>query len=127
MPQGKVIAVKPSYTDSTRSVPQDEGHLFKHQKPKERIVYIGVCNEDGSFKCSRRKVQDIVWFTDLEGEFHVGDIVSFETDSNHTETIDAAVFVKKVGHGGVHLPGNIYAKVAVLATLLLLVTLIKES
>ena len=132
MPQGKVIAVKPSYEGGEELRSFSSTQTFNHSsttghKPDRRIVYIGVCSDENILKCKRKNVTSVVWFLDEERRFGVGDYVTFDIDEGNTKTISSAQNVAKAKIGGVPLPGGIFSKVALLASLLLLVAVMNDT
>lgn len=125
MPQGKVIAVTPSSAGGVefRSFSSTETFNYSSSttghKPGVRKVYIGVCRDENILKCKRKNVTSVVWFVDEERRFSVGDYVTFDIDEGNTKAISTAQNVEKAKIGGVPLPGGIFSKVALLASLLL--------
>lgn len=96
-------------------------------KPGGRIVYIGVCSDENILKCKRKNVASVVWFVDEERRFGVGDHVTFDIDEGNTKTIRSAQNVEKAKIGGVPLPGGIFSKVALLASLLLILAVMNDT
>lgn len=132
MPQGKVIAIKPSYTGgggALRSFSSSQGagsgsSNASGGNSRGRIIYIGVCKEESVLKCKRKNVESVVWFLDEEKEFNVGDFVTFDIDETNSKSINAAKNIEKSKIGG---PGGILSKVALLASLLLLIAIMNDT
>ena len=134
MPQGKVIAVQPlgiagstlrsattlsatsSYTSSGSGGGEEESN----------IVYIGVFRGKNKFY-KPHKVKDVVWYEDESGKLNVGDIVDFKRDPGKTKNIGGAKDVKKLKDKIIGLPGGLLSKVALLASLLLLVAVMNDT
>lgn len=134
MPQGKVIAVQPlwiggstlqsattlsatsSYTSGGMGGGEEEGN----------IVYIGVFKDKNKFY-KAQKVKDVVWYEDESGNLSVGDIVDFKLNPGRTKNIGGAKDVKKLKGKVIHLPGGVLSKVALLASLLLLVAVMNDT
>ena len=135
MPQGKVIAVKPSlalWGGELRSFSSTETFNYSSSsapghKPGERIIFIGVCGDENILKCKRKNVESVVWFVDEERRFGVGDHVTFDIDEGNTKTIRSAQNVEKAKIAGVPLPGSIFSKVALLASLLLILAVMNDT
>ncbi|WP_161888390.1 hypothetical protein [Pontibacter russatus] len=77
--------------------------------------------------CKRKNVTSVVWFHDEERRFRVGDYVTFDIDEGNTKTISSAQNVAKAKIGGVPLPVGVFSKIALLASLLLLVAVMNDT
>ena len=132
MPQGKVIAVKPSFTDSSEvlrsfsapgTMPDTNGG-GSQQGVNE--VYIGVCR--GRLRdCDTRQVKTIVWYDDPSNKLRVGDYVEFKFNPGKTKSFQAAKDVTRIKRQVIDLPGGLLPKVALLASLLLLVAVMNDT
>ncbi|GAA4437542.1 hypothetical protein GCM10023188_31850 [Pontibacter saemangeumensis] len=92
-----------------------------------RVVYIGVCRDENILKCKRKNVEAVVWFVDAAKEFNVGDYVTFDIDEGNTKSIDSAKNVAKSKVGGIPVSGGILSKIALLASVLLLLAIMNDT
>ena len=134
MPQGKVIAVQP--LGSFRSALQDEsafsatrsytGSSSGGGEQEGNIVYIGAYKDQHKI-CRPHKVEDVFWYEDMSGELKEGDIVKYRPNPAKTKNIGGAKDVVRLKGRGIHLPGGALSKVALLASLLLLVAVMNDT
>ncbi|MCJ8163412.1 hypothetical protein MKJ04_01070 [Pontibacter sp. E15-1] len=133
MPQGKVIAVKPSYK-SVQFAFENEGRLYEtvasesteDASRKSNLILIGVCKDDIA-SCDTRKVKAVVWYEDDKNEFDVGDYVDFDDDKTKKLTFEGAKNVKKIKHGKFRIPAFLLSNIALLASVFLIGMLVKDS
>ncbi len=134
MPQGKVIAVQPSYTgnqsQSVRMMQQTQDSTRheneRHAEPTVNVVFIGICK--GKIDtCDTKKVKGVAWYEDKENKYQVGDYVEFKLDKEKTKTFDGVINLKKIKGGMIHLPEGIFSKLALLASLLLIGLVVKDK
>ena len=130
-----MIAVKPSYAGSgvafrSFSSPGVTGAGSSNaagEPENARVVYIGVCKDEHILTCRRKNVEAVVWFVDAAKEFNVGDYVTFDIDEGKTKSIELAKNVAKSKVGGIPVPGGILSKLAVLASVLLLLAIMNDT
>ena len=134
MPQGKVIAVQPlsigggsalqdaTTLSATRSYPNSGSGGVEEEG---NIVYIGAY-KDKHKVYKPHKVEDVFWYEDLSGKLKEGDIVKFKRNPGKTRSIGGAKDVE-ILQDKVHLPGGVLSKVALLASLLLLVAVMNDT
>jgi hypothetical protein len=131
MSQGKVIAVKPlsfvsdpevMYARSMETVSSGTGSAGGGQG---NLVYIQVFEGNGKFTI--RKAKSVVWYEDVAGNLEEGDFVEFSINSNRTRPIKGAENVRKLKAGIIYLPGDLLSKVALFASLLLLLAVVVDN
>jgi len=124
MPQGKVIAVKPmGYASGSalmysRSMDAGESDTSKADEEAGNLVYIEVYKKESKIR-AREKIETVVWYIDTSGRLMEGDYVEFKINPNKTKPIKGAENVTKLKGGKLRLPGDLFSKVALLASLLL--------
>ncbi|WP_162052605.1 hypothetical protein [Pontibacter pamirensis] len=134
MPQGTVIAVKPTsfaFTSEIRSAGSTETANYSTRSAEEfhsaaKLLYIKVY-EDRFRSRALRKAKSVVWYEDTRGEFSVGDYVEFDINKKKTKPIDAAENVRKIKSGGTLLHGSLLSTVALFASSLLIFAVIFDK
>lgn len=132
MSQGKVIAVKPlSSVEITRS-------RFAHSlgaaisssqgtgQSEGNLVYISVYKGKGKITATG-KASSVVWYEDIAGRLNIGDYVEFDINRGKLKSIKGAENVRKLKGGIFSSPGDLLPKVALLASLLLIFTVVVDS
>jgi hypothetical protein len=69
----------------------------------------------------------VVWYEDIAGRLSIGDYVDFDINRSKVKSIKGAENVRKLKGGIFFSPGDLLPKVALLASLLLIFSVVVDS